>query len=122
LTRHKLHYALAVTVALVVGAALVVEAVEGQSPGSNIKSMGDALWWAMGTVTTVGFGDQFPTTTGGRAVGLVLMIMGIALFGMLAGSLASYFVQSEEETRTDPAIEDISRRLANIESALENKN
>lgn len=119
LTRHKLHYALAVTVALVVGAALVVEAVEGESPGSNIKSLGDALWWAMGTVTTVGFGDRFPTTSAGRAVGLVLMVMGIALFGMLAGSLASFFVKTEEERHAGPTLEDIEKRLESIERSLE---
>ncbi|MGH2788899.1 MAG: potassium channel family protein [Actinomycetota bacterium] len=98
LTRHKLNYALAVAVVVVVAGALLVESFERDAPEGNIESIPDALWWAITTVTTVGYGDRFPTTAAGRGVGVVLMIVGIALFGMLAGSLASFFVEKREET------------------------
>ena len=118
LTRHKLHYVIAVTLAVVVGAALLVYSLEAANPDGNIESIADALWWAGATVTTVGFGDAFPTTPGGRAVGIVLMIVGISLFGFLAGSLVSYFVKEDEETHVDPQLAEINERLERIEEVL----
>jgi len=119
LTRHKLHYALLVAGLAVVGAGLLVESFERGVEGSNIQGVADALWWALVTVTTVGYGDRFPVTAGGRGVAVVLMLMGIGLFGLLAGSLASFFVQ-QEETETDPQLSDIQERLERIEQALQN--
>jgi len=119
LTRHKLHYALAVTLAIVVGAALLVESFERGAPEANIGSVPDALWWAVTTVTTVGYGDRFPTTAAGRGVGVALMIVGIALFGFLAGSLASFFLERRDESEVDPKLEEIAERLERIERALE---
>lgn len=119
LTRHKLNYVLLVTGIVVVGAAALVDAFERGSPDANITSFGDALWWAMTTVTTVGYGDRFPTTPGGRGVGVVLMILGIGVFGLLAGSLASYFVEQEEEKTIDPQLAEINARLKRIEGMLE---
>ncbi|MHB8078108.1 MAG: ion transporter [Candidatus Krumholzibacteriia bacterium] len=64
-----------------------------QVPEANIKSPQDALWWACATITTVGYGDRFPTTTEGRFVGLMLMVVGVGLFGILAGFVASWFIE-----------------------------
>ena len=61
-------------------------------PSANIRGAGDALWWAATTLTTVGYGDRYPVTTGGRAVAVVLMIAGVGLFATLSGFLASWFV------------------------------
>jgi voltage-gated potassium channel len=119
LTRHKLHYALAVTLAIVVAAALLVESFERGAPEANIGSVPDALWWAVTTVTTVGYGDRFPTTAAGRGVGVALMIVGIALFGFLAGSLASFFLERRDESEVDPKLAEIAERLDRIERALE---
>jgi voltage-gated potassium channel len=118
-TRHKLNYALAVTIATVFGSALLVESFERGVPNSNIGSLPDALWWAVTTVTTVGYGDRFPTTAAGRGVGVALMIVGVALFGFLAGSLASFFVERREESEVDPKLAEIAERLERIERALE---
>ena len=74
LTRHKLNYALLVTGAVVVAGAGLVGAFEQGAPESNIDSFGEALWWAVTTVTTVGYGDAFPTTPAGRGVAVVLML------------------------------------------------
>lgn len=118
LTRHKLHYVLALTTVTVIAAAFMVESFERGVPESNIESLPDALWWAMTTVTTVGYGDRFPVTPGGRGVGVVLMILGVALFGVLAGSLASFFLEKDEEQVPDPRLVEINERLERIEQAL----
>ena len=61
--------------------------------GSNIKNFGDGLWWAITTVTTVGYGDRYPTTTEGRCLAVALMIMGISLMGVITASVAAWFVK-----------------------------
>ncbi|WP_432949041.1 potassium channel family protein [Kribbella sp. CA-253562] len=58
---------------------------------------GDALWWATTTVTTVGYGDHFPTTSEGRIVGVGLMLAGIALVGTVTAALASWFVEQQSK-------------------------
>lgn len=82
----------AAALVLVVAALAVLDA-ERSSPGATIRSIGDALWWAGSTVTTVGYGDQFPTTIEGRVVAVLLMIIGIALVGVITAALASRFVE-----------------------------
>lgn len=60
--------------------------------GSNIRTAEEALWWAITTITTVGYGDRYPITTEGRFVAAVLMCAGVGLFGTFSGFLASWFV------------------------------
>ena len=115
LTRHKLHYALAIGLVAVFGGAGMVFEAERGAEDASILSFPDALWWAATTVTTVGYGDMTPTTPIGRGVAVVLMLLGIGLFGLLAGTLASYFV-SKDETEAQPR--SIDERLARIERAL----
>ena len=67
---------------------------ESPIPESNIKTVSDAFWWAFTTVSTVGYGDRYPVTDGGRIVGLSLMLVGIALFSVVTGTLAQWFVRS----------------------------
>lgn len=61
--------------------------------GSNIKNFGDGLWWAITTVTTVGYGDRYPTTTEGRLLAVLLMFVGISLVGVITASVAAWFVK-----------------------------
>jgi voltage-gated potassium channel len=68
-------------------------------PESNIKGAQDALWWAISTITTVGYGDRFPVTIEGRLVASFLMICGVGLFGTLSGFVASWFLKPTEELR-----------------------
>ena len=95
---------LAVAVLVVVCAGLVLDAERG-AEGANITSSADALWWAATTVTTVGYGDRFPTTGEGRLVGVLLMVGGIALLGVLTASIAAWFV------KRFTAVEDIERAV-----------
>ena len=118
LDQHALKYVLLVMLAIVVGAGFVVESIERDAPEGNISGVGDALWWAFTTITTVGYGDRFPTTPAGRGAGVVLMVLGIALFGYLAGALASYFFERDEDEKVDPQLQEINERLARLEKLL----
>ena len=80
--------------------AVQITISERNVDGSNIKSFEDGLWWAVTTVTTVGYGDRFPTTTEGRLLAVLLMLVGISLVGVITASVASWFVKlSQEETK-----------------------
>jgi voltage-gated potassium channel len=79
-----------ITVLEVVG--LIELWFEEDAEGANITTAGDALWWGYVTATTVGYGDQYPVTTGGRLAGLVMLTVGVALFATFSGFLASTFL------------------------------
>ena len=78
-------------------AAVQITISERSVEGSNIKTFGDGLWWAVTTVTTVGYGDKFPTTTEGRILAVMLMLVGISLVGVITASVASWFVRLSQE-------------------------
>ena len=77
--------------------AVQITITERGVDGSNIKNFGDGLWWAVTTVTTVGYGDRYPTTTEGRFIAIALMIMGISLMGVITASVAAWFVKMGQE-------------------------
>ncbi len=64
---------------------------------ANIKGAGDALWWSLVTLTTVGYGDRFPVTMEGRVVGVFLMVAGVGLLGTLSGLVASWFLSPAQK-------------------------
>jgi hypothetical protein len=101
-------YALFVTLLLmfivVTVASLLVLQFESAGGGS-IDSAGDAIWWTLVTITTVGYGDFYPITPGGRIVGVFVMFSGIALIGALASMLASLLVSSSASAGTTEALE-----------------
>jgi voltage-gated potassium channel len=78
-------------------AAVQVTISERGVEGSNIKNFGDGLWWAVTTVTTVGYGDRFPVTTEGRLLAVLLMLAGISLVGVITASVASWFVRMSQD-------------------------
>jgi voltage-gated potassium channel len=77
--------------------AVQITISERSLEGSNIKNFGDGLWWAITTVTTVGYGDRYPTTTEGRLLAVVLMIMGISLMGVITATVAAWFIKVSQE-------------------------
>ena len=74
--------------------SLIVLQVESGSPDANITRGGDALWWGLVTITTVGYGDFFPVTAIGRLTGAFVMFAGVGIIGALASILASLLVSS----------------------------
>ena len=81
------------TASLVVFMASLAELdAERGDPDATITTFGDALWWALTTITTVGYGDRYPVTGEGRLVAGLLMVAGIALLGTVTAAVASWFV------------------------------
>lgn len=103
--------------AIIMIGGLIGYAFERQSTDSNITTVSDALWWAIVTATTVGYGDFFPVTPEGRVIALLLMFVGIGLFSAITANVAAYFVESDERNEND----EIMERLERIEKLLEVK-
>lgn len=78
-------------------ASVSVLEAEGANPDANIRSLSDAIWWSLVTVTTVGFGDRYPVTTEGRAVASLLIFVGIALFSTLTAVIASWVLAEKNQ-------------------------
>jgi voltage-gated potassium channel len=105
-------YVVATTGLIVLMAGLAVLEAERGDPHSTIRSYPQALWWAVCTITTVGYGDLYPATVEGRLVAVALMVGGLGLIGFTTGSLASWIVDqlSDSErpsgaaTRADVAL------------------
>jgi voltage-gated potassium channel len=94
---------------------------EEDAQGANITTGGDAVWWAYVTITTVGYGDQFPVTPAGRFIGVLVMTGGVALFGVLTGFLANTFLAPAKppEPATEGKAGDPKSMLAGIRRRLE---
>jgi voltage-gated potassium channel len=94
-------------VALVVLTAAVLEwNIERQTPGANIQTFGESLWWAVVTTTTVGYGDFYPINPTGRLVGGALMIVGIGLIGTVSATVANWFLSRKVQPAGDTQDED----------------
>jgi voltage-gated potassium channel len=89
---------------------------EADAPGANITTAGDALWWGYVTATTVGYGDQYPVTPGGRLTGLLMLTVGVALFATFSGYLANAFLSRKRPASpaTDPDLESALAELDRI--------
>lgn len=100
-------------------AALAVLDAERSDERANITTFGDALWWAITTMTTVGYGDQYPVTTTGRIVAAGLMLGGIALLGTVTALLASWLAERvalEAEEATEPLVAEIRALRRELEA------
>jgi len=95
--------------AIVCGAMAILNMETGD--GANIATAGDALWWAFVTITTVGYGDCYPVTTGGRVVAAILMVFGVGLFGTFTAYVASFFLDDHDEEVALGSLRDEVRAL-----------
>lgn len=98
-----------------VGCALVVYAAEHDREGATIHTVGDALWWAAVTTTTVGYGDEVPVTDQGRAMAAILMVLGVVVLAVVTAHIAAYFVRDGAPQEHDG---ELVRRLAEMERSL----
>jgi voltage-gated potassium channel len=76
--------------------------LERNAEDANITNASDALWYVIATMSTVGYGDQFPVTAGGRQLGALIIVVGVGIFGTLAGFLTNVFLAPRKE-HPDPA-------------------
>jgi voltage-gated potassium channel len=98
LAHRGFHFALLAVVVLVFVGAAAELAFEANARGATIHTYGDALWWAMVTITTVGYGDKVPVTAGGRGVAVVFMVTGVVMFGLLTATITSYFSEAGKDS------------------------
>ncbi len=123
---HRGQYAAFVTVLLTLivltVSSIAVLQFESRSPDANIKTGGEALWWSIVTITTVGYGDLYPVTKLGRITAVAVMACGVGIIGALASILASVLVPqpaSEEERAADAAVAlTLQEDLADIKNEL----
>lgn len=102
LTQHGLQFVLLAVATIMFAAAGLELYFERHATGpTGIHNFGDALWWAVVTVTTVGYGDKVPQTGAGKWVATVLMLTGIGLVSALTATVASYFVQEQRSSELD---------------------
>ena len=109
------------TTAITLGAAILMTVVDRD----NFPSIGSGLWWAVQTVTTVGYGDDVPTTVAGRLIATLVMLVGIGFLTVITAAITSTFVSRPRpqhgQTAADTSTEQfrqIHKRLDRIEAAL----
>ena len=100
-------------------ASVLVLQTESRVAGANITTGGDAIWWAIVTITTVGYGDQYPITAFGRVVAVFVMFAGVGIIGALASILASILIPKPKE-QVDPTVEirELKTELATMHAEL----
>jgi len=117
-----LYVVLTAVILMVEGSALLIVPVESGAPGANIISGGDGIWWAVVTMTTVGYGDEYPVTTVGRVIGAMVMVIGVGLVGTLSGYLANAFLAPRRAKRiiqAETAETGTKARLAELRALLD---
>lgn len=88
---------LVVLVVVTIGSVLIV-LIEAPVKNANIKTGEDAVWWAIVTVATVGYGDKFPVTPMGRLIGTAMIVVGVSLFSVLTSYIATQFMARRKST------------------------
>jgi voltage-gated potassium channel len=119
-TRNGVAVAALLTFIAIVLASVSILQFERDAPGASIRTAVDAIWWAVSTITTVGYGDTYPVTSAGRAVAGMLMVGGVALYGIVAGLIASWFIMPAEraEGREIAELRDEIRELRRVIGAM----
>lgn len=109
--KRGLGYIIVLTLLMAMGIGGVFAILEG----ANLL---DGLWWAIVTVTTVGYGDMFPVTPAGRFAAALLMLLGIGFVAFITASIAAHFVESDESSDLTSELIRVHDRLDRIETML----
>ncbi|WP_255560075.1 potassium channel family protein [Salinibacterium sp. M195] len=119
-----LTYAVGSSLLLVFVAGLAILDTERSADSSQITNLGDGIWWAFVTITTVGYGDIYPATTLGRVIAAGVMVAGIALLGVVTATLASWIVErvaAQDElshVATRREVTDLTKQVAELKHVL----
>jgi voltage-gated potassium channel len=122
--RNRGQYATFITIlaagtVLVTASVLVIQFESAAGDKANIRTGGDAVWWAIVTITTVGYGDRFPVTYLGRITGVSLMVVGIGIIGALASILASLLVAPSPSDEPEPTVAPATATAAPVAAATD---
>ena len=121
-SRYAMFLTILLTILVLTVSSVLVLQFESQSPDANITGGGDALWYAIVTITTVGYGDRYPVTAAGRITAMFIMFMGVGIIGALASILASLLVGSPAPAEEEAAIEEpappVEIEIATIKNEL----
>ncbi|TAA47800.1 potassium channel family protein [Corallincola spongiicola] len=120
--RHKTEssFTLVCTVSLlmIIFAAIAILQLEQGVEGANVETGADALWWSFVTITTVGYGDYYPVSIGGRIIAAMLMVAGVGLFGTFTGFVASWLLEEDEERKDQHAITNLRDDIKTLQVQL----
>jgi voltage-gated potassium channel len=94
---------------LTIAIVVLAGSVEALVDSGDFPSTWDGIWWAMVTVTTVGYGDIYPKSVDGRIIAMVVMLFGIGFLSVLTATVASYFVKSDRGNETEAILEALTR-------------
>ncbi len=101
--------------------SLLILEMERNFDNANIRTLEESIWWAISTVTTVGYGDFYPVSLNGRIVAVFLMFVGITLFSMLAALVLSWLLTSIARNEEDTSHEEISKTVKDIKELINKK-
>ena len=116
-TRTSFRFVALATIFLVV----IAGAVQAEVDAGEFHSFWDGIWWAVVTVTTVGYGDLYPSTVAGRMIGIALMLVGIGFLSVLTATISSLFVKADQDDRNNEmlaALKRLEAEVAHIKSRL----
>lgn len=118
-------FAVSIGLLVVLGSSVLVLDLERSHHGANIRTFGDALWWAVTTATTVGYGDRYPVTGAGRAVAAALMLVGLGIVGVVTAAIAAWLVTLTQEPvddvdeRQDVDLKALQRQLTTLQASVD---
>ena len=105
--------------AVTVSATIIAGVVIHFTDPHNFPDIGDGLWWSVQTVTTVGYGDLVPTSTTGRVVGAVVMVVGIGFLTVITSSITSALVEAARQRLEGGSTDALSAKLDQISARLD---
>lgn len=115
----KVAYLIAFSSGSIIIGAFAEFIVESPHPDSKITNFGEALWWAIVTVTTVGYGDVYPVTVEGKIIAAFLMVVGIGVLGIFISTFGAALIESRlRMKKSDSAVEDQSPNLEELKSDI----
>ncbi|ACA85014.1 ion transporter [Shewanella woodyi] len=91
--------------------SVLILIVESGVPDANIQTAENAIWWALVTISTVGYGDYYPVTTAGHVIGGIVIICGVSFFGVISGYMASLFIAPDESEKIEAQSKEIRTEL-----------
>lgn len=106
-----------VLLVITVGSSAVIS-IESRSPNANIYTGSDAVWWAVVTMSTVGYGNYYPVTNPGRVVGSVMMVVGVSVFSVLTSYIAATVISFRRTRDRDNEVTRLRSEIADLKQTL----